>query len=114
MKRNNLLALAILIVFCMAACGAEDGLSPKSEPEHTLWTRACVVAQVNDEVVIVTDSVYHSWSFRDEPGSWEVGDGCSLLLDDNGTPDIYDDIVLRSDFFRLDILSEITYERGGV
>lgn len=112
MKRDGLRGLLILIVFCLAACGAENVQSAKEEPEHHLWTRACVVVEVNDYHVVVEDSVGHRWGFVDYEESWDVGDGCSLLMDDNGTEEIYDDTILRSDFFRLDILNEVASGRG--
>ena len=106
--RDKLYALAILIAFSLAACGADAGLgTPAPEPEHHFWPRACVVVEVDDNHVVVEDSVHHRWSFKNDAGDWVLGDGCSLLLDDNGTEVIYDDTIVRSDFFRVDILSDV-------
>lgn len=113
MKRDKLLGLMILIVFCLAACGA--GVEQSAEPErtHNLWTRACVVVEVNGDSVVAEDSVGHRWGFTDTEEYWEVGDGCSLLLDDNGTQEIYDDIIMGADFYRVDILNDVS-AAGGV
>lgn len=103
--RDKLYFLAIIVVFFLSACGAEV-VTDKPEPEHSLWTRACVVVEVDDARVVVEDSVCHRWSFFSDAGDWELGDGCSLLLDNNGTEEIYDDTIVRSDFFRVDILND--------
>lgn len=113
MKRDGLLGLVILIVFGLAACGADAEHSTGPDRAHNLWTRACIVVEVNGNSVIVEDSVGHRWGFTDTEEYWEVGDGCSLLLDDNGTQEIYDDTIMRADFYRVDILNDAS-ATGGV
>ena len=44
--------------------------------------------------IIFKDGVGRSYSWIDDSGDWFTGDFVAVIMDDNGTPTVYDDSVL--------------------
>lgn len=57
------------------------------------------VTDVADDVVTVEDSTGNIWEFKGAD-DWEIGDGCSLLMFDNLTDDITDDVIVKTRYWR--------------
>lgn len=54
-----------------------------------------VLPKANGEYEITfEDGVGRSWSWIDDDGDWFIGDFVAVIMDDNGTPTVYDDSVL--------------------
>ena len=61
-----------------------------------LYPLTTVVTEVNEEEQTVTavDFNGNGWVFEDESGDWFEGDVASLMMFDNMTETIYDDVVV--------------------
>ena len=81
--------LAATILIILAACSA-----PK--PSET-YASVATVTEVNydTDTVICIDAAGNLWEFT-ETDDWQVGDLVALLMDNNGTSNIYDDIILHA------------------
>ena len=53
-----------------------------------------VCHKANGYEVTFTDGVGRSYSWIDDDGDWFTGDFVAVIMDDNGTPTVYDDSVL--------------------
>lgn len=75
----------ILIALATTSCGTEK------------YPRTMTVTEIDtaSDTVILTDYVGHEWSFYGVE-DWMVGDICSCIMDDNGTENITDDIIIST------------------
>lgn len=66
-------------------------------------TRTTIVVELDHSIDTVTcrDSVGYLWEFYGIE-DWCVGDGCTLLLYDNATESILDDVILKTTYFDLE------------
>lgn len=62
-----------------------------------LYPLTTTVTQINNNTVTVEDSNGNLWSF-DGAEDWEVGDGCALIMDDNSTSEIVDDVIISAKY----------------
>lgn len=62
-----------------------------------LYPLTTTVTQINNDTVTVEDSNGNLWSF-DGAEDWEVGDGCALIMDDNSTSEIVDDVIISAKY----------------
>lgn len=53
-----------------------------------------VTYKANGYEVTFADGVGRQWSWLDDSGDWFTGDFVAVIMDDNGTPTVYDDRVL--------------------
>lgn len=60
-----------------------------------LYPLSTTVTQINNDTVTVEDSNGNLWSFNDAE-DWEVGDGCALIMHDNSTSEIVDDVIIST------------------
>lgn len=60
-----------------------------------LYPLATTVTEINNDTVTVEDTNRNLWSFNGAE-DWEIGDGCALIMDDNSTKDIYDDVIIST------------------
>lgn len=60
-----------------------------------LYPLSTTVTQTNNDTVTVEDSNGNLWSFNDAE-DWEINDTCALIMDDNSTKDICDDIIIST------------------
>lgn len=60
-----------------------------------LYPASGYVVEIEPEcdTVIVETANGHLWGFYGIE-DWEIGDGCSMLMSDNGTENITDDVIL--------------------
>lgn len=62
-----------------------------------LYPLTTTVTEINNDTVTVEDSNGNLWSF-DGAEDWEVGDGCALIMDDNSTSEIVDDVIISAKY----------------
>ena len=59
-----------------------------------LYADAGLIMEEPGEIVWVTMQNGNVFGFYNNEGDWTIGDIVSVLFDDNGTPLVYDDIIL--------------------
>ena len=57
-----------------------------------------VVTEVTETEMTFTDFMGYSWTIVDDPEDWDVGDRIAVIMSDNGTDIIFDDIVLQTKY----------------
>lgn len=75
-------ALLACAIITLTACG-QRGQYP-----------AAGTVTVCGDTVFVEDSVGNIWSFEGAE-DWETGDRAAMIMDDNGTKQIYDDAIMQ-------------------
>lgn len=60
-----------------------------------LYPLTTTVAEINNDTVTVEDSNGNLWSFNGVE-DWQVGDCCALIMHDNSTREIVDDIIIST------------------
>lgn len=91
------IAISILLVILFAfiiwfICDA-------SKPIDHLYAKTTIVQELDEEndMVILRDSNGYTWTFTGIE-DWEINDVCSCLMDTKGTPSIYDDEILSTQY----------------
>lgn len=69
------------------------------EPQDNYYPLTTVVTEINEkeDLVSVTDNNGYVWQFYGVE-DWEEKDICSLLMDNNGTENIFDDIIIKAQY----------------
>ena len=88
MKRALLLALTTTLLFSKSA------KSPAYNPDN-LYAKTAIITEVNkdDDLVTVCDGVGYEWQFYGCE-DWMVNDYCSMVMYDNNTALIFDDVII--------------------
>lgn len=60
-----------------------------------LYPLTTTVTKIKNDTITVEDSNGNIWSF-DGAEDWEVGDGCALIMHDNSTREIVDDVIIST------------------
>lgn len=60
-----------------------------------LYPLTTTVAEIKNDTVTVEDSNGNLWSFNGVE-DWEINDSCALIMDDNNTKDIRDDVIIST------------------
>lgn len=63
--------------------------------ENYALTTFVIETDAKNDLVILEDGNGNLWQFRGVE-DWEVGDCASLTMNDNGTPEIYDDVIVNA------------------
>ncbi len=60
-----------------------------------------IVTAINEanDTFTITDSIGFTWEMEGVE-DWAIGDACNLLMYNNGTPEIADDIIMQAVYFR--------------
>lgn len=90
--------ILFLGVVC-AICGlilTISNISSNKEKEHTQYPLTTVVTEIDykNDLVSVTDTNGFVWQFFGTE-DWEEKDICSMIVDDNGTKTILDDVIIK-------------------
>ncbi len=85
---KKVIAILIVILIIVVANGNEE-----------IYPRTMVVSEIDagSDTVVLTDSVGFEWEFYGIE-DWQVGDICSCIMDDNGTENIEDDIIVDAKY----------------
>lgn len=96
--------IVLAIGFAMVLCG---GFIMEKEPKPQLYPSTAIVVSVDRENNVVTcvDGNGEKWEFTDAD-DWLVGDLVSMLMNDKGTPSIYDDEIVSVRYSRLAIIED--------
>lgn len=60
-----------------------------------LYPLSTTVTQIENDTVTVEDTTGNLWSFNGAE-DWEINDTCALIMDDNSTKDIHDDVIIST------------------
>ena len=60
-----------------------------------LYPLSTTVMEINNDTVTVEDSNGNLWSF-DGTEDWQINDSCALIMDDNSTKNIRDDVIIST------------------
>ena len=97
MKRIIIVLVTVLIAIAITACGMYHIGHTQGQDEimSHVYPMIATVIQINriDDAVIVEDDYNHQWVFMG-CDDWCEGDIAALIMDDNGTELIYDDIIM--------------------
>lgn len=88
---------AILCVICLAiAIVVADEVGGNHETETPRpYALDCVLVEYDEGDAIFEDNEGNLWAIPEEECGIAVGSDCVLVMDDAGTPTIYDDIILE-------------------
>ena len=83
MKEIIAIIIVISSLFCLAYHNSKH-----------LYPLTTTVENVDysEDLVAVKDSTGHMWVFSGVE-DWQIGDTCSMIMNDNNTPEIFDDII---------------------
>lgn len=87
--KKILVAMLILSAILFTSC-----LRAADSSQYAKTTKVIEVNQITDTVVC-EDYNGNQWEFT-ECEDWEVGDIATLLMNDNGTENIYDDTIVEA------------------
>ena len=101
--------MAALVCLAVGSGFAMDKATERKQVEN-LYSLSTVVTEINikDDSITVEDSNGNLWDFYGIE-DWEVGDGCSLLMDNNGTENIEDDIIISTQYHTTNWDTEYMY-----
>lgn len=70
-----------------------------------IYANCAVVVEISTmtDTVVCRDDLGHLWTFNGVE-DWELGDGVAMVMFNNGTGIVYDDIIISATFFRVDLL----------
>lgn len=60
-----------------------------------LYPLSTTVTQIENDTVTVEDTTGNLWSFNGAE-DWQINDTCALIMDDNSTKDICDDVIIST------------------
>ena len=60
-----------------------------------LYPLSTTVTEINNDTVTVEDTNGNLWSFNGAE-DWEINDSCALIMNDNNTKDIRDDVIIST------------------
>ena len=100
MKTNlvPIICVAILFAFVLFVIGCFFWIIHKTE-QIQLYPLTAVVMEFDydNDLVTCIDGADNFWSFHGIE-DWHMGDFVSMIMSDNGTPTIYDDIILQTEY----------------
>lgn len=91
---KNLVAM-ILVAVSFLPVSYTIGNRKPATPEHNLYTMNAMVFELEEEndLVVIEDFYGNLWDFGGID-NWAVGDICSVVMDDMGTENIFDDEII--------------------
>lgn len=92
---KKLIAIVIIAIVALSAiaCGKPEAKKNDFYPV----TAVVVSVWYDDDVVTVMDCNGFVWEFYGTEG-WQVGDTCSMIMDDNGTVEVEDDTIVTMQY----------------
>lgn len=95
MKQAKTCMLVILTVILIILVDYKRFCDEEFVRTDNIYPRTAVVTEINrvDDIVTVTDNVGYMWQFT-EADDWEIGDIASMIMNDNGTDVITDDMIV--------------------
>ena len=87
----------VALLYIAVGSGFTIGKATEQKQVENMYPLSTIVTEIKDNSVTVEDTNGNLWSFNGAE-DWEVGDGCSLLMDNNGTNNIEDDIIISTQY----------------
>lgn len=89
--------LFIIIALAIVAAFTDLSLAKlyNANQQKHLYPLSTTVMEINNDTVTVEDSNGNLWSFNGAE-DWEINDSCSLIMNDNNTKDIHDDVIIST------------------
>ena len=89
--------LFIIISLAIVAAFTDLSLAKlyNANQQKHLYPLYTTVTEIESDTVTVEDSNGNLWSFNGAE-DWEVGDGCALIMHDNSTSEIVDDVIIST------------------
>lgn len=93
-------ACVILLMICCVwfALIAADTTATNKPDTTGLYPLTAVVEEINGDVLTLVDGNGNGWEMTEDGFGWMLGDVASLLMYDNGTETVEDDIILDARF----------------
>lgn len=89
----------LFIIVALAIIAAFTDLSLarfyNANQQKHLYPLTTIVTEIENDTVTVEDSNGNLWSF-DGAEDWEINDSCALIMNDNNTKDIRDDVIIST------------------
>lgn len=87
--------IVIIMVLLAHACYLKGKHTGADEIMSHIYPMSGIVTEVNrqEDRVVVTDSIGNEWEF-DGAENWHTGDIAAMIMEDNGTEEIYDDEII--------------------
>ena len=103
MKNRIVLGIFIAVmVFAMADAEAyAEGIVDRTEglyPQTFIVTDVTPEAPTETQLVTIKTVTGFVYQFESDAGDWMPGDLCACIMDDNGTPEIIDDMVIDANY----------------
>lgn len=89
-----LVLFVVIILFCACKDAANTPINSKIEIKQ--YPTCGTVTEINREngKVVVKDFNGNLWAFEGSE-DWIEGDICAMIMSDEGTPEIYDDVIVQ-------------------
>lgn len=103
--------LFIIIALAIVAAFTDLSLAKlyNANQQKHLYPLSTTVMEINNDTVTVEDSNGNLWSFNGVE-DWEINDSCALIMNDNNTKDIRDDVIISTRYQgRMSKISDIAY-----
>lgn len=96
-KASVIAAIVFLTMFLLGICyfGFITVADAETIP-HKQYAITTVVSDVSESTITTVDFNGNVFMFADDNEDWVVGDYCSMIMDNNGTEVIYDDIIISA------------------
>lgn len=87
--------IIIFVLFFAMICISATVCRPPEAPDNTLYANCGTVTAIDREnnSVTFTDSIGHAWMFSGVE-DWQLGDTVAAIMNDNGTANVTDDIIV--------------------
>lgn len=103
--------LFIIISLAIVAAFTDLSLAKlyNANQQKHLYPLTTTVTEINNNTVTVEDLNGNLWSFNGAE-DWEINDTCALIMNDNSTKDIRDDVIISTRYQRTESkISDIAY-----
>lgn len=106
---KNKIVMAVLVCLAVGSGFTVGKIAERKQVEN-MYPLSTIVTEINikDDSITVEDSNGNLWDFYGVE-DWQVGDGCSLLMDNNGTENIEDDIIISTQYHTTNWDTEYMY-----
>lgn len=99
MKKSTAIVVIILVaVLVFGLCGAFTNQLLATVRTNT-YAMTCEVVELDceNDLVILVDANGFEWAWEGIE-DWQIGDCASMLMDSNGTAEIFDDVILSMNY----------------
>lgn len=99
-KEKYIFLCVVTVLLLLALIGGLTTIVMLSEkPTTTTYAMTCEVIELDHEndLVILVDANGFEWAWEGVE-DWQIGDCASLVMDNNGTAEIFDDVILSMNY----------------